>query len=522
MAMFDAIPAHLTSIIVGVAIHLGLFIRGEWHLSAPTVVLVHIATVVLGAFFFAETWTLESIFVSLGRSFSHFISYNLGLFSSIAVYRICFHRPRRFPGPRMAALTKLWHVFQCRDSRNHLVLDSLHKRYGDFVRTGPEEITIFLPEAFEAMDGALNKNTRSDWYDLVHPRISPIFSREDRDQRERRKIWSQALSTKSINTYIPRILSQIKSLQQTIDSFGDSPVPVNDVMQWFAFDSMGELAFNQSFDMLKTAKWHVAAVQQRSAIALLGSFSPTVWAIRLAFSFGSSLGHVRDWLGMVKFCDSCMKRRLKTQVDQPDIAGWFIQEFNSGLHSENLTLRHNLLSGNALSVIVGGSDTTGPSLIILFYFLALYPEHAEKIREELRSVDTGDVNSLSALPRLNGFINESMRLLPAALTMGTRVTPPGGLIIGKTFIPGQVKIAAPRYTIFRLESAFEDATSFIPERWYSRPEMVKQREAFAPFGIGRRACVGQNLALTQIRLIAATLLTRYRVRFPAGADDDFT
>lgn len=42
-----------------------------------------------------------------------------------------------------------------------------------------------------------------------------------------------------------------------------------------------------------------------------------------------------------------------------------------------------------------------------------------------------------------------MRLIPAALSMGTRVVPPQGIEIEGTFIPGDVKIAAPRYTIFR-------------------------------------------------------------------------
>lgn len=27
--------------------------------------------------------------------------------------------------------------------------------------------------------------------------------------------------------------------------------------------------------------------------------------------------------------------------------------------------------------------------------------------------------------------------------------------------------------------------SFIPERWYSRPELVLDKEAFAPFGVGK-------------------------------------
>jgi len=81
--------------------------------------------------------------------------------------------------------------------------------------------------------------------------------------------------------------------------------------------------------------------------------------------------------------------------------------------------------------------------------LAKYPEHAEKIYDELTRVDPHDVNALSALPHLNSVINESMRLLPVALTITTRVTPPEGIYIEGQYIPGNTKLAAPRYSIHR-------------------------------------------------------------------------
>ena len=112
-------------------------------------------------------------------------------------------------------------------------------------------------------------------------------------------------------------------------------------------------------------------------------------------------------------------------------------------------------SRNQELIYASVSDTTGPSLILLFFFLASYPEHAEKIHVELTSVDLHDISALSALPHLNGVINESMRLFPAALTMGTRVTPKEGLYVEETFIPGNTKIAAPRYSIFRRKSLVE-------------------------------------------------------------------
>lgn len=40
-------------------------------------------------------------------------------------------------------------------------------------------------------------------------------------------------------------------------------------------------------------------------------------------------------------------------------------------------------------------------------------------------------------------------------------------------------------TRFVVESCFERAEEFIPERWSSRPELVKDSSAFAPFNQGK-------------------------------------
>lgn len=101
-----------------------------------------------------------------------------------------------------------------------------------------------------------------------------------------------------------------------------------------------------------------------------------------------------------------------------------------------------------------------------------------------------------------------MRLYPVAATEISRVTPLEGIMIGETFIPGDTKVIAPRWVIFRREfsakfvvsppqtknkptdknvgeDCFERATDFVPERWYEEPAMVKRRNAFAPSGIGK-------------------------------------
>jgi hypothetical protein len=82
------------------------------------------------------------------------------------------------------------------DSRNHLVLQRICEQYGDLVRTGPNEITICRPDAFEILDGPKNNNIRDVWYDILHPRKALVFARQPDEIRALRQSWSLAVSSR--------------------------------------------------------------------------------------------------------------------------------------------------------------------------------------------------------------------------------------------------------------------------------------------------------------------------------------
>ena len=42
------------------------------------------------------------------------------------------------------------------------------------------------------------------------------------------------------------------------------------------------------------------------------------------------------------------------------------------------------------------------------------------------------------------------------------------------------------------EEYYTNATEFRPERWYSQPELIKHKNAFAPFSLGSENCIGKN------------------------------
>ena len=124
-------------VLAGLVMHQGVFIEGEWHIQAPRILACHIwpLTLVYGGLYYSKGLEAESFFYNL---ISAGLGYILALVSSVICYHLFFHPLAKagFRGPLLARVTKLWHAWACRRSQNHLVLADLHKRYGDFVRTG--------------------------------------------------------------------------------------------------------------------------------------------------------------------------------------------------------------------------------------------------------------------------------------------------------------------------------------------------------------------------------------------------
>ncbi|KAF6234833.1 hypothetical protein HO173_007053 [Letharia columbiana] len=108
--------------------------------------------------------------------------------------------------------------------------------------------------------------------------------------------------------------------------------------------------------------------------------------------------------------------------------------------------------GSPLMFTCRGSDTVASTLISIFYHLADDPSQMVKLRAELENVNSvPGLDALKSMAHLNGMINEALRLHPALPSGGFRETPPEGLTIAGHFIPGNVVVSAPRYSLGRRE-----------------------------------------------------------------------
>lgn len=363
------------------------------------------------------------------------------------------------------------------------------------------------------INGPGSRCTKAPFYDLLLPRTSIITTRNRSFHDKRRRIWDQGFGTKALNQYEPQVDHYTSLLTSAVSQRLGVPLDLTTWFHYFSFDLMGQLSFGKSFNMLATGQRHFAIDLMRDGMTLLGLFTPMPWLARIGFSIP---GVASGWKSMFVWSDAQMRERIDRKDDgrNNDITSWLI---NASRENNSLEADRSWLNGDAFGIIIAGSDTTAATLAMLFYHLALDPSQISKIRSELDQLDTNlDARALHNLPHLNGVINETLRLHPGVPSGGLRVSPPEGITIASTFIPGSTVLCLPVYSLHRLPSCFERPLEFIPERWYSEPELVHDKAAFAPFFQGRFGCVGKNLALMEIRAVTAALLSRYDLEFAPG------
>ncbi|KAI0545595.1 cytochrome P450 [Xylaria curta] len=510
------------ALLLGSLSHCFYFIRGEHHLRGP--IYFRILLVLIAVCCVPRSKELLCQNLCLCQPWLFFSSYIASLFTSIAIYRICFHPTRHYPGPVLASISKLWHSWLCRNSQNHVVLASWQEKYGEFVRTGPNEITVFHPEALEVLHSSGSTCSKSDWYDVLWPHVAINSLRDKTEHDLRRKIWNPIFSKEALPDYDRAYEKHNELFEMVIRRHSGQNENIVDLLYSWSFDVMGEITFSKSFQTLTNENARHQQHTIRKFLRYLGPCSPSPWILNL----GSSIpGLTRDWNKMLDLCAGYMMDRApargssfpKTSVgrgesDMLDIASKVAASVHDPLH----------LSGDALAMVIAGSDTLACTLVYTLLHLAKSPHYQDMLLDELKKyhVTSGApsmAQSLQSLPFLNSIINETLRLhnpVPGGLP---RITGPEGVTIAGRYIPPFTTIIAPRYHVARLPSCFYNPSEFDPFRWiYKNKRKLHDLRAFAPFSTGPYSCVGREIALRQARVFITSIISQFEIHL--GKDED--
>jgi cytochrome P450 len=185
---------------------------------------------------------------------------------------------------------------------------------------------------------------------------------------------------------------------------------------------------------------------------------------------------------------------------------------DSGARMSDRQLRDEMMT-----LFLAGHETTANALTWTWYLLSQYPEVEATLHDELRRVlghRAPAVADLPNLPYTEMVVRESMRLYPPA--PGFTREPIEDVTIGGYDVPQGSLVSVITYALHRDPRFFADPETFRPERFASGWEERIPRYAYLPFGGGPRVCIGNGFAMTEARLILATVAQRYQLSLEPG------
>jgi cytochrome P450 len=192
------------------------------------------------------------------------------------------------------------------------------------------------------------------------------------------------------------------------------------------------------------------------------------------------------------------------------------------LKSTNGKIRRKQVRDELITLLVAGHETTGYTLAMALYMLAIHPDIQKKLRTELRekisNTKTIEAESLNACTYLTAVLEETLRLYPAAWIMGRKI------VTDEDWHGKTLRAGAEFHIIIQAlhcdSKLWTNGRAFEPERFLPENADKIDRHAYLPFGAGPRKCVGSQFAMLEMQVAVAHLLLRYEVSPTSGAEPE--
>ena len=168
-------------------------------------------------------------------------------------------------------------------------------------------------------------------------------------------------------------------------------------------------------------------------------------------------------------------------------------------------------------LLMAAHDTSTITLTTMAYELARHPAWQERIRDEVRSLDTEVLTyeDLDKLPSVDLVMKEALRLVAPVPTLARRTVTDTDLL--GHHVPAGTMVAVAPWFNGLMHEYWREPHVFDPERF--SPERAEDKVhpyAWTPFGGGVHKCIGMYFASVQIKATLHQVLRRYAWDVPSG------
>ncbi len=412
------------------------------------------------------------------------------------------------PGP--PGLPVFGNALQIPSGQVHLAVEGWQRKYGDYFRfrigprsflavADPEAIAAMLrdrPDGFQRTD-RLNRTAREMGF-------GGVFSANGEQWRRQRPMVMAGFDPAHIKAYFPTLVKVTERFARRWQRAAEAGEAIDlqaDLMR-YTVDVTAGLAFGADINTIESDEDVIQRHLDKVLPALYKNLMSPLpsWLQRLPLPSNLALlRHLKALHAAVEGFIAGARRRIEVDPALRTHPSNLIEAMIAARDREGSGLDDADVSGNALTMLLAGEDTTANTLAWMIYLLSRNPEALRRARDEVRGLlgaaQLPTQEQLQSFPYVEACTNETMRLKPVAPSIVNQAVR-DSVVAGIRVPKGQL--------VFCL----------------MRPPATDERH-FKNAGAFPRLCPGRYLAMLEMKMVMAMLLANFDLQSvtpPDGRD----
>jgi cytochrome P450 len=392
------------------------------------------------------------------------------------------------------------------------------------IRTGLNELSFKSAAAWPDIYGRKAADELPRYLVVADPRApKSIITAGTEVHARHRKALAHGFSERALREQEGMIQGYVTLLVGRLREFAEEGRVV-DMVQWYnltTFDLIGELAFGRTFDCLKRGNLHE---YMESLLTMLVTvpvirgalqFPVIMWLLKNVFMTKRVTESRERQMAFARRCISERLARASTDARSPD----FVESMMRNKDTPQEISEGEMVQ-NAMIILLAGSETSATLLSAATYYVLREPEKLARVTREVREAfasedEIGFVSVTAKLPYMNACLDEALRIHPPVPSSLHRQTVRDHTMIAGTDVPKGTIVGVHQISTYHAQSNFSRPLEYLPERWLKENQKEgaefasDKRDAFQPFSVGPRNCIGRTLANAEQRLIMARVLWNF-------------
>jgi len=379
-------------------------------------------------------------------------------------------------------------------------LFDVYKRYGNFVtiRFGPSPMVVMRGPKYNRFifsENAANLLNRPP-LELLEGKMfgDGLLVSDGEEHKQARRMMQPAFHKQHIKTYLD---GMVEETHRMIDGWSGA-FDVAKMMQRLTLNIVARVLFSMD----------ITAESESLSHAWDGvmNYNGHPWGAVLARIPFSSRRN-----GMQAVHD-VIYRMMAEHRANPNQRDDVIAMMLSAKDEDGTIFNDQQIRDHLMILFLAGHETSSNGLTWMLYLLAQYPEWTRKILDELQAVLGGrdpDLADLDKLPILDMVIKESMRILPPVVAFTRTAAQPFDM--EGYHVPAGTMLLYTIVGTHYMDELYPNPLEFRPERFAPDAERKYSPYEYLPFGGGARLCLGQPLAMMEIKVALSILLQKFRL-----------